>query len=420
MHNTHSRNTVRYYILAVVFLAFLFFSNDFGLMDVQKTAIVMAVGVDKEEDEFVLTSQIAMPQAGQQKSSQAVQLVSKGKTVAEAFEQINAKTGWYPKLVFCELILLGEKTAQENVFDALDFFLLDEYLADDCQVAVCKGLARDILNTSALVDPSSGVAISKILSPHAERVGSVHPVNLKDFSIGHFGDSRSAMLPILKTEPQQEKINSSSTPSNSSSAESGGQGEQGGQNGKQNSSQSSGQGGQGSGEEKNKPVFSARETALFVYGKWRETLNEEETFAVNIALGKLRLASYSVDYLDNTCTLVIKRNDPKIRLKLGEDGKGQVKITLSVTAGLADYSKALGVDELADVGDVPDGVFGAAEKKLSAALHTVYEKARRVGCDVFGLQERLIKYKQRKYHQYKDVLLDNVSLVTDVRFRNVR
>lgn len=55
MHNTHSRNTVRYYILAVIFLAFLFFSNDFGLMDVQKTAIVMAVGVDREEEEFILT-----------------------------------------------------------------------------------------------------------------------------------------------------------------------------------------------------------------------------------------------------------------------------------------------------------------------------------------------------------------------------
>ena len=241
MYNTHSRNTVRYYILAVFFLAFLFFSNDFGLMDVQKTAIVMAVGVDKEEEEFVLTSQIAMPKAGQQKSSQAVQLVSRGKTVAEAFEQINAKTGWYPKLVFCRLILLGEKTTQENVFDAVDFFLLDEYLADDCQVAACKGLAMDILNTAALVDPSSSVAISKILSAHAERVGNVHPVNLKDFSIGYFGDSHSATLPILKTEPQQEKAPLS--PSVSSN---------------ETSNQGGAQGGQGSVEPQNKPVFFSK------------------------------------------------------------------------------------------------------------------------------------------------------------------
>lgn len=419
MHNTHSRNTVRYYILAVIFLGFLFFSNDFGLTDVQKTAIVMAVGVDREEDEFILTSQIAMPSAGQDKSSQTVQIVSRGKTVSEAFEQINSKTGWYPKLVFCKLILLGEKTAQDNVFDALDFFLLDEYLTDDCQVAVCRGLAKDILNTAALVDPSSSVAIGKILSAHAERVGSVHPVNLKDFSIGYFGDSRSALLPIVKTEPQQEEIGSSTPPAlDSSSSASESQGEQNG--GSQRGRQNSGQGGQGSGETQNKPVFSARETALFFYGKWKETLSEEETFAVNIALGKLRLANYSVEYLGETCTLTIKRNDPKIRLVLGESGKGQVKVSVTVTAGVADFSKALDVKELADVGDVPDGIFAAAEKKLAASLSSAYEKARSVACDVFGLQERLVKYKQRKYHKYKDTLLNDISFLADVRFRGVR
>ena len=60
-------------------------------------------------------------------------------------EEINAKTGWYPKLVFCNLILLGEDTAKQNVFDALDYFLLDEYLSDNCLVAACNGKAKDIL-----------------------------------------------------------------------------------------------------------------------------------------------------------------------------------------------------------------------------------------------------------------------------------
>ena len=135
MRAQHSRNTARYYIFVVLFLAFLFFSNDFGLIDTQKTAIVTAAGIDREGDEFILTSQIAIPQSSTQgKSTQAVQMVSRGKTISEAFEQINAKTGWYPKLVFCKLVLLGKKAAEQNVFDALDFFLLDEYLTDDCHL----------------------------------------------------------------------------------------------------------------------------------------------------------------------------------------------------------------------------------------------------------------------------------------------
>ena len=170
MRRTHIKNTLRYYFIVIIALIFLFFSGDFGMLDVQKTAIVMAVGVDRENDEFIITSQIAIPQSSKQGgTSETVQLVSRGKTVADAFEEIDEKTGWYPKLVFCRLIILGEKTAQNDVFDALGFFLLDEYMSDNCLLVTCDGLAKDLLNVGALVDKSGSVAIQKILSPRRAR-----------------------------------------------------------------------------------------------------------------------------------------------------------------------------------------------------------------------------------------------------------
>ena len=209
MRNTHSKNTVRYYLLIVFVLLFLFFSNDFGLIDVQKTAIVMAVGIDREDDTFIITSQIAVPQSSKDgKATEAVQLVSRGKTVGEALDEINAKTGWYPKLVFCNLIVLGEKATQENVFDALDYFLRDEYLSDACLVATCDGLAKELLDTTALVEHASSTAMQKVLSSHAKQVGTVLPTTLREFAIGYFGNSKSGFLPILKKEPQQEHVDS--------------------------------------------------------------------------------------------------------------------------------------------------------------------------------------------------------------------
>ena len=51
-------------IVIIFFLFTLFFSNDFGLIDIQKTAIILAAGVDKnEEGTFSVTAQIAVPQA---------------------------------------------------------------------------------------------------------------------------------------------------------------------------------------------------------------------------------------------------------------------------------------------------------------------------------------------------------------------
>lgn len=407
-----NRNPSRYYLLVVLFLAFLFFTNDFGLIDTQKTAIVTAVGIDREDDEIVLTSQIAIPQSSTQgKETESIQLVSRGKTVSEAFEQVNAKTGWYPKLVFCKLLVLGKKTAEQNVFDVLDFFLLDEYLTDDCLVTVCKGKAKDMLDTSALVDPTSSLAIEKVLSQHAERVGAVHPSTLKDFAVGYFGEDSSGLLPILKQEKQQE----TATQNNTSSLE---QSDSQASDSQSDENQSKPQG--KSAQDKEKPVFSARETALFVRGVWRETLTPEETFAVNAATGKLRLASYSVSVKDEACTLTIKHNSPKIKLTVGEDGHGQVNIHVTLTAGVSDYSKAIDLKKLADAGDVPDGVFAAAEKKLTAELTSAYEKARGVGCDVFSIKERLIKYKNRKYHVEKEEFFNQTTLSVNVRFEGLR
>lgn len=429
MFKSHKKNSVRYYLLVVLFLAFLFLSNDFGMLDVQKTAIVMAVGIDREEEEFIVTSQIAVPQSSKQgKSSETVQLLSRGKTVAAAFEEINAKTGWYPKLVFCNLIILGKSAAEYDVFDALDFFLRDEYLSDNCLVATCDGFAKDLLNTTALVDPSGSVAMQKVLSPHAERVGTVLPSTLREFSIGYYSDSRSGFLPVIKTEPQQEHVSGSDSDSSGSggsggessdSSSSGGSGSDSSDSGGESAGGSETSGGSGQ-QKQDKPVFSAGETALFVDGKRVGTLTREESFAFGAVNGKLRLAAYSVEGEGKTCTLTIKRNTPKIELSLGENNRAFLKIRVTMSAGLMDYSEALDIGKTGDVGDVPRGYFELAEKKLAAEIGRVFEKSRACGCDLFGVVERLEKYEKKHADALKDGALAGAIPEIDVTFRNIR
>ena len=400
------KNSIKYYLFIVLILGFLFLSNDFGVTDVQKTAIVVAAGLDRQEDTFILTTQVAIPQSSKQgKASEAVQIVSRGKTVGEAFDEINAKTGWYPKLVFCDLILFGESAKEQDVFEALDFFLRDEYLSDDCRLAVCNGTAKDLLNTTALVDPSSSTAMKKVLSAHAERVGTVLPNTLREFSIGYFSESRSGYLPVLTTEPQQEKI-----------------GEEDKAPPQQNTTNPT-QNGVGNADTpdktEDKPVFSARETALFVHGKWVDTLKSNETFALACVLSKLRLASYTLQDGENACTLNIRRNSPSIKLR-STDGGFVLQVELTCTAGVLDYSKSQPIDKIGDAGDVPKEFFTLAAKKLSGEIEGVYEKCRALGCDLFGVQERLAKYGKRHFRDQQAVILSKTRAQVSVRFQNVR
>ena len=95
-------------ILVLVIFVF-FFSNDFGLIDVEKTSIITAIAVDIDDNkEYIVTAQIAVPEATDTNSENLkAQLSGKGATVGKAIKDLGDLSGWFPKLAFCNLIILG-------------------------------------------------------------------------------------------------------------------------------------------------------------------------------------------------------------------------------------------------------------------------------------------------------------------------
>ena len=442
----HSRNSVRYYLILAAIVTFLFFSNDFGLIDIQKTAIVMAVGIDREGPTFILTTQIAVPQSSDQgEQAQAVQIESRGETIADAFNQINAKTGWYPKLVFCNLVVLGEQMIKSNVFDALDFFLRDEYMSDNCLVAACEGTAKEILNTKTPIDPMSGVAAQKVLSDHAARVGTVASNTLREFAMGYFSYSKSGYLPVLKPEKQQESSGENGGEGGGEQQQSseGGGGEKGaflenpplpGAEGEQSAlkgerpvpaaggSGGSGPsaGGQAAGGKEEEKVFSASETALFYDGIYAGKLDQDETFAFSIVKNKLRLASYTPKSDGIPYTLIVKHNLPSLKFSVDDNSMARLKIKLKVTAGLQDTSYGQSIDELANAGKVPPKVFEAAKKDLEQKISQVFEKSRKSRCDVFNVLDRLQKFESDYFPAFREDILARLIFSVDVTFESLR
>ncbi len=415
----HGRNVVRYFVAIVALLLFLFVSNDFGLIDVQKTAIVIAVGIDREEDTFIVTSQIAIPSDG---ANQTSEIVSRGETVAEAFEEINDKTGWYPKLVFLKLILLGENTVKENVFDVLDFFLRNEYVTDDCLVAVCGGLTKDFLNVKTPTNGVSAIAINGILSHHAEQVGAAMPNTLREFAASSMGDGKSGYLPVLKIELPQEEIGGegSSDPKGSAPSENtksgGGSGDSSGAGSSSSGSKSS-SGGGGQQEER---VFSVSNTALFYEGKQVGSLDKRQTFAFGSVMSELRLASYTVPYGDSSYTLTIKHNAPSLKLKIGKNGAAKLHVDVTLTAGVSDFSRADSGNQIKDVGDAPKRVLRAAEIALKKEIEGALETAKSCRSDVFGVTELLKKYENKYFNAFKKDIFERVVAVVNVTFKSLR
>ena len=135
---------------------------------------------------------------------------------------------------------------------------------------------------------------------------------------------------------------------------------------------------------------------------------------------KLKLAAYSVESGGETYTLNIKHNAPKIKLRIDENGAPHAEFSVTLTAGVLDFSKSDTKNVVRDTTHVPRRVLNDAEILLKTQIEQTFQTAKAVNCDLFGLTDLLKKYENTYFEAYKNDLLSRVQPVVHVTFKSVR
>lgn len=367
-------------------LLFAFFSNDFGLVDIQKTAVILAAGIDRSGEGYELTAQISVPKGGEKAGGTAsVELSGKGETVADCLMMMYADSGWIPKFDFCSLVLLGEEAAREGAMPALNYFLHNEYMSDNCAVAVAEGSAGEMLKKTSAIDDTPSLAIHKLFSGAAEKTGAAVKNTLREFAVGTLGVSKSSFMPFIRTLPHESGTGSSE-----------GSGGKGGASGSGNSEGSGGSGGsgqsgsEGSGGEEDAPVlFRAEETALFREGKLTGLLSAEETLAFNLVRGKVKAGILTVEGEDGEpVSLSIKRGGGSA--KLGNEDVPRAKLSVRLKVLVSDRTEE---DFMAgsETNVATDEDERRAEELIASYIASLWETSKGSGCDLFLLARELYR-----------------------------
>ncbi len=448
----------RIFIAIAIFLLLLFFSNDFGLIDIQKTAVIAAIGIDSAEQENLLdvTIQIAVPdQGGNGKASNLT--IRNAKSVNEAITELNRKTGWYPSLVHCKILLLGKKITENNVFDVLNFFLRSEFIDDSCLIAVCETRAEDALHATSPIGELTALAITKVLSSEAQKTGAVSVMNLRDFAKGYYAANTSSYLPIVSVK--QEAQSESGSPNNGSSqsaflpcsiglnpnnadtyslvdsepvpcgnfwsfwnklfplkrnplpicAPCSQQADAASQKGSQNTP--------------NSDIFEASKTMLFYQGKQAAILETDETLAFNLADTSTDYAYGMVDVIQDgkPVTYCLKMKISKKEQKLKVSGNSAIlNFHIRANAQVADSDSAQGVIDIAQTARVPEHVLHAAEEKFKKELDAVMQKCADCNSDIFGIILKLYRFYPSRFNDLQENLLQNVKTSYDIQFDTLR
>lgn len=380
---------MKLWIILAAIVAITFFSNDFGLVDIQKTAIILAAGIDRTADGFSLTAQIAVPKGSDRTTggTSSVEIEGQGATVSDCISAIYAKTGWVPKLVFCDLVLLGEEAARANAFDALDFFLRNEYAPDSCLLAVCEGTAAETLKATSAIDDASSLALEKLFSDAAKKSGRVMTTTLREFAIGYYGRSASGYMPYVRM-----------------SSQSGAQGGSGGQNAAGGQGAAGGQSGQ-------EMIFSAEQTAVFSQGRMTDVLTEAETFAFSLLKGNV----YGGTLPSDGITLSVLRNDGSV--SLAEEPTLQATLSVDLKVRLAGRDAPSSLENVAK-DSVTEEELAAAESALRGAIGSLWERCAQSECDLFNLRRTLYRRSAAAYGTWKP--LSQIGTEIRVRIEGLR
>lgn len=390
--------------ILIAFAMLLFFTHDFGLIDIEHTAIIVALGVDKnkENTEYEISAQIAIPQASADNASESESVISaKGQTIGEALDKIAVNTGWYPLFSFCNMVILGENTLKGNVMDSVNYFIRTDRLPDSAAICACEGSAKDLLLTDTPLDSVSSFALEKILEQDYAKLDRIANVNIKNFADGYFSKSQRGFLPYVKTIPSGDAENASKGGNNGSGSQ-----KEGGNTSK------------GENAESKSNIYDASSAIIFSKGIAVGMLAPEETLLFNLKDKNSIDTFFKIDEAEihgqKTPVLVeLDETKKKYGFKF-ENGKPVYEITLEFQCRVVSANADMPVSELFPAAKASDEILRATEKKITETLEKIYRKIQLADCDLFGIKNTLYRFHYPRYDELKDNIINSTVLKTNV------
>ena len=394
-------------ILLFICIFVFFFTTDFSLINIEKTALIVSLGLDKGENGYEITAQIAIPEVSNSQATNKESVISaNGSTLYEAVTKIGGLTGWYPKLSFCNLIILGESMLTENVMNIIDFFVRSYKVEDSAILCSAEGSAKDVLLSSSPLDNISGLSLSKIFVRDYDGASRIMTTSIKQFSIGYYSKSRASYMPMVKLLPTDESGKGGKTAPTLSKTDPNGGG----------SSQNGGSG------EQQLVIYDASTGLLFNKGYKVDTLNGDEALCYSLLYKGVTEAVFTIPSIDDDgkeTTISISIHKLTNNLTLDYDGetpilKGEVKAWLKIS----DVNASESVGALSTLGKLNNKVLHDSEEFIKSNLISVFNKSKSSNVDVFEVKNLLYRLKNKYYARDNFSILDKIQADFNIKCVN--
>ncbi|EON72334.1 Ger(x)C family spore germination protein [Lysinibacillus sphaericus] len=192
--------------LFLLFIVTLLLSGCWSKRELNELAIVVALGVDKVDDEYEISVQVVDPSEISTKQpssgrSPVVTYHAKGETAFEAIRKMTTLTPRKAYFSHLQVVVLGEELAADGINDTLDFIARDHEFRNDFDVIVSsKSTAKEVLN---VLTPIEKVPANKMLNSikvSQKAWGSTLSVSIDELVNTLNSNKKSAVLTAIELD----------------------------------------------------------------------------------------------------------------------------------------------------------------------------------------------------------------------------
>lgn len=370
-----------------------------------KRTVAIAVGIDKEDDNYLISTQIIVPEASSTFNGNIRVYSARGENILDAIENLSVHMGKVAGFSNVSAIVFGKDMAKEGIAKTLDFFLRSKRLNDNATLITTNKKAYDLLQSVAKIDNSFSYSINALARLNQESsLGATATIEsfLNDY---YSGTNASLVGQIRQVQDDEEGISANNSMQSSADGST-----------TANASVQSEQ-------DKNNVVSNSGYTSLFVNGKEEIVITPDQMKGFNVFLGISKRGVITLkgisDELYKNADVAVSIKNKIITEQLGyKNGIPRITYNINYTVQV-EQIRQNGVNQIILDGS-KDYVTKAVKEKLITEIKRYaadsINLSKQYNADVFKAQEAFYKYTKKEWNNYLSKLTDKSQAYQNIEF----
>ncbi len=347
-------------IIALIILI-VFTLTGCNYIELNKLAIVSALGIDYKNNQYEVTAQVMDIQKTEGNSTKQESLIyeASGKTIGKAIRNLSEK---YPKTIYLghlEIIILGKEVTEEKTDDTFDFLIRSPEVRSTGNILVNKyQSAKETLNPKNEKDNSFATEqIKSSLENATKRTGTVKMITFEELLQEYLQKGIDPVIPLIK-------INNNSNTSNTIIAN----------------------------------------LAPLKDNKIQKELDEKQSIAYNTINRNYEDIVITTTYNNRTIGVILFNPKSKIETKI-KKGRITTNINITVEAKPNELTQKINPNNKKTQKELEKII----AKEIESYIKSLIDYCKETNSDILGLKNNIYKNHYKQYNKYKDKNIYHIS-----------